>query len=164
MDETFRPRSNLAWAGCSLILITLFAINTLLVVGDTLQKAFEILVCVILSAVAYLMWIRPKLLLQSDSVIVVNPLETVKIAYADIIDFKTQWILTIVHSNGETKVWVAPATGKRRWIADKKFGWFGSNMPLSSHGDFGMESMSQSLESTSGQAAYAIRERIKRAH
>jgi hypothetical protein len=110
------------------------------------------------------MWIRPKLLLHSDCLVVVNPLETVKIAYADIRDFKTQWILTIVHSGGQTKVWVAPATGKRRWIADKKFGWFSSNMPLSSRGDIGMESMSQSLESTSGQAAYAIRERIKRAH
>jgi hypothetical protein len=61
-------------------------------------------------------------------------------------------------------VWVAPAGGKQRWIADKKFGWLGGNITSADNRNIGMESMSASLHSASGQAAYMIQERIKRIH
>jgi hypothetical protein len=102
--------------------------------------------------------------LSEDVIEVVNPFRTESISYKDVLDLETKWSLAIVHSRGKTKVWVAPATGKQRWIAEKKFGWYGGGLPLSESKSTGMESMSASLDSVSGQAAFLIRERIKRSH
>ena len=164
MNETFRPRGNFAWAICSFGLIALFATNSFWVGTSTSQIATEIFFCFVLGTVAYLIWIKPKLVLRSDVIEVVNPLRTERIAYSDVISLETKWVLTIIHARGETKVWVAPASGKQRWIAEKKFGWYGSGLPLSESRELGMESMSESFDSVSGQAAHLIKERIKRAH
>lgn len=164
MNETFRPRSNFLWAGVSLVLIFLFAVNSAVVATSTEQKVFEFVICLILAVTAYLIWVRPKMVLQESHIEVVNPLNTVLIPYTDVIELNTKWTLAITHSRGTTKVWVAPAGGKQRWIADKKFGWLSSDIPLSQSRGIEMESMSSSLYSFSGQAAYMIQERIKRTH
>ena len=164
MDETFRPRSNVAWAGTSVVLIALFGANSLWVSESANQMIFELALCAALIALVYIFWLRPKLVLRSDVIEIVNPLRTELIAYTDILDLETKWSLAIIHTHGKSRVWVAPASGKQRWVADKKFGWFGGNVPLTDSKNAGMESMSASLDSLSGQAAYMIRERIKRLH
>jgi hypothetical protein len=165
MNETFRPRSNFAWAGTSIVLIALFGANSLWVSESASQTVFELALCAVtLIALVYIFWLRPKLVLRSDVVEIVNPLRTESIAYTDILDLETKWSLAIIHTRGKSRVWVAPASGKQRWVADKKFGWFGGNVPLTDSKSAGMESMSASLDSLSGQAAYMIRERIKRLH
>jgi hypothetical protein len=164
MNETFRPKSNFAWAITSYILIALFVINSFWVVNDSLQIIRDLVLGAILGFLVYIFWIRPKLVLKADFIEVINPLQKVLIAYSDVLDLETKWSLAIVHSRGKTRVWVAPATGKQRWIADKKFGWYGGGVPLSQSKSSGTESMSASLDSVSGQAAFLIRERIKRNH
>jgi hypothetical protein len=164
MNETFRPRSNFAWAGVAFVLIFLYGINSVVVVSDLVQTSFEIGMCVVLCAAAYLFWIRPKLVLREDVIEVVNPLRTELIAYSDVLELETKWSLAIIHSRGTTRVWVAPASGKQRWVAEKKFGWISGNVPTSDSKSVGTEAMSASLDSMSGQVAYMIRERIKRAH
>jgi hypothetical protein len=164
MNETFRPRSNFIWAGVSLVLILLFVINSLVVATSTRQNISDFTISFILAVTAYLIWIRPKMILRGDHIEVVNPLKSVVIPYGDVIELNTKWALTITHSRGKTKVWVAPAGGKQRWVADKKFGWLSSEMPFSQSREIEMESMSASLHSFSGQAAYMIQERIKRIH
>ena len=164
MNETFRPRSNFAWAATSYILIALFAVNSLWVVEDNIQIIRDLFVCTVLSVLVYFFWIKPKLILRADVIEVVNPFRTDLIAYSDVLDLETKWSLAIVHTRGRIRVWVAPASGKQRWVADKKFGWIGGSVPLTDSKNAGMESMSASLDSLSGQAAYMIRERIKRLH
>jgi hypothetical protein len=164
MDETFRPRSNYIWAGISFFLITLFVVNSFVVIGNGLQNFFELILCMGLAMIVYLIWIRPKLVLRAEAIEVVNPIRSELIPYRDVLELETKWTLTIIHTRGKTKVWVAPASGKRTWIADKKFGWYGSGVPMTEFRDSGTEAMSESLSSASGQAAYLIRERIKRAH
>jgi hypothetical protein len=146
------------------MLITLFGINSFWVSDSTIQIFFELGLCFILVAAVYIIWIRPNLILREDVIEVVNPLSTTKIPYSEVLDLDTKWSLAIIHSGGKTRVWVAPATGKQRWIAEKKFGWYGGGLPLSQSKSTGMESMSASLDSISGQAAFLIRERIKRNH
>jgi hypothetical protein len=164
MNETFRPRSNFIWAGASLVLLLLFAINSLLVAESVQQIILELGFALFLAATAYLIWVKPKMVLRDDLIEVVNPLGTELIRYADVLELDTKWALTIIHSNGKTKVWVAPAGGKQRWVADKKFGWLGGNSLLSEPKHVETETMSASLHSASGQAAYMIQERIKRIH
>jgi hypothetical protein len=164
MNETFRPRSNFAWAASAYVLIILFGANSILVGTNTMQTIIELGVCAVLSVIVYAFWIKPKLVIGAEFVEVVNPLRTQVIRYSDIIDLETKWSLLIIHSNGKTRVWVAPASGKQRWIADKKFGWYGSGLSSNESKHGGEETMSSSLNSISGQAAYMIRERIKRSH
>jgi hypothetical protein len=164
MNETFRPRSNFVWAGVSVVLIVLFAANIFLVTQNTVQAISELMLCFILGTVVYLIWIRPKLVLKDDVIEVVNPLRTELIPYSEVQDLETQWALTIIHSGGKTRVWVAPASGKQRWIADQRLGLYGRRVPMSESRTHGSEAMSASLSSVSGQAAYLIRERMKRLH
>lgn len=164
MNETFRPRSNFVWACISIVLVCLFAANSFSVNTSALQISLEMLICGALIGIVYALWIKPKLVLREKVIEVVNPLRTELIAYKDVLELETQWALTIIHTQGKTTVWVAPASGKRQWIAEKRFGMLGSNIPLTESRHNHSESMSGSLESFSGQAAYIIRERIKRLH
>ncbi|MFM7462812.1 MAG: hypothetical protein ACKO29_01885 [Actinomycetota bacterium] len=138
--------------------------NSLFVLEDAGQAVAELFVAVILTGLVYLLWIKPKMILKDEAIEIINPLSTVEIPYRDIQELQTKWALAIIHSRGKTSVWAAPASGKRRWIADKSFGWYGSNVPLSESKAVESETMSESLNSHSGQAAYLIRERIKRLH
>ena len=110
MPEVFRPRTNFAWAIVALALIFLFAANSFLVVGFSLQMISELLICAILASLIYAIWIKPKLILKDDVIEVVNPLRTELIPYREVLNLETKWALTIVHQRGKTKVWVAPAT------------------------------------------------------
>lgn len=164
MDKVFRPRSNYAWAVVSYLLLGLFALNSIFVGVDADQSMFELGLSAVLAVATYLVWLRPKLVIGEGAVQVVNPIQSVSIRYEDIVDFETKWALTIVHSKGRTTAWVAPASGKRRWIADQTFRWYGSGVPLTESRGIETRSMSESLDSFSGQAAYLIRERMKRSH
>ena len=164
MNETFRPRSNFAWAGSAYVLIILFGANSILVGTNAMQTIVELGLCAFLSMAVYAFWVKPKLVIGADSVEVVNPLGTEVIAYSDIQDLETKWTLSIIHAAGKTRVWVAPASGKQRWIAEKKFGFYSGGLSSNERHNGEEETMSSSLDSLSGQAAYMIRERIKRAH
>jgi hypothetical protein len=164
MSETFRPRSNLVWAGISILLICLFATNSFVVNTNQVQIAIEVLICLVLVGVCFVIWIRPKLIFRDEVLEVINPFKTEVIPYDDVVELETQWALRIVHTGGKTTVWVAPASGKRKWIAEQRFGMLGRNVPLSESRHNQSETMSGSLDSFSGQAAYMIRERMKRRH
>jgi hypothetical protein len=164
MNETFRPRSNFAWAGSAYVLIILFGVNSILVGTNAMQTIVELGLCVILSLVVYAFWVKPKLVIGVAAVEVINPLRTEVISYSNILDLETKWTLTIIHAAGKTRVWVAPVSGKQRWIAEKKFGFYSGGLSSNERYNGGEETMSASLDSLSGQAAYMIRERMKRAH
>lgn len=146
------------------MLILLFAINSLYVVSDPLQTVVEFVLCGCLASITYVIWVRPKLVLQSDAIEVVNPFKTELIPYSDVVDLETKWALAIIHRRGKTRVWVAPTSGKRRWIADTTFRWYGRGLPLSESARDNSETMSESTNSLSGQAAHIIRERMKQLH
>jgi hypothetical protein len=154
MYETFRPRSNFAWAGISILLICLFALNSFAVNDSALKISVELAICAALIAIAGAIWIKPKLVFGDEALEVVNPFRTTSIAYKDVLELETQWALTITHTGGKTTV----------WIAEQRFGMLGSNVPLSKSRHTQSETMSGSMDSFSGQAAYMIRERIKRLH
>lgn len=118
----------------------------------------------VLAWCAYALWIRPKIRFEEEGLVVVNPLTSVSIRYEDIIDLRTKWALQIEHKHGVTTAWVAPAGGKRRWIANETMKTYGSSIPLSGETPQKTEAASASMNSLSGQAAYTIREIMKRRH
>lgn len=164
MNDSFRPKSNFVWAGVSFALLVLFVANGFLVVGFNAQTIVELLISCVLGSISYLFWIKPKMMLNTDGVVVVNPITTTLIPYGDILSLETKWTLTIIHKRGKTRVWVAPASGKRRWIANETFGMFGRGILTADNKNKESTVMSESLDSLSGQAAYLIREKMKRLH
>jgi hypothetical protein len=98
MYETFRPRSNFAWAGISILLICLFALNSFAVNDSALKISVELAICAALIAIAGAIWIKPKLVFGDEALEVVNPFRTTSIAYKDVLELETQWALTITHT------------------------------------------------------------------
>lgn len=159
--QVFRPKSNLVWAGLAFILDALFVFQSF-AYPTTGNLIVDLLVAALIAALAYLLWIKPKLILRELDLVVVNPIKTTVVAYAAITDLKTKWTLTIEHGDSKVEVWVAPANGKSRWIADSTFRWRNNRVPLSDSKTIEHTSMSQSTKSDSGLAASLIRERMNR--
>jgi hypothetical protein len=96
--------------------------------------------------------------------VVVNPISQVTIAYKDIDDLDTKWTLRINHGGKQTRVWVAPANGKQRWISESARIWLFTRIPSSERVTDEYTTVSDSLGSDSGIAAALIRERLRDLH
>lgn len=162
MNTVFRPKGNLVWASLAFVLDTLFVVQSVVYPGAGI--ALDLVIAALVALLAYLLWVRPKLILRETDLVVVNPLKSHTIAYRDISELKTKWSLTIEHADGRVDVWVAPANGKSRWIADSTFRWRNTRVPLSEGKTIEYTSMSQSNRSDSGLAAALIRERLNELH
>jgi hypothetical protein len=163
-EIVFRPKGNFAWAILAIGLDILFMVQVVLYPADSTSNWIEYGIGAFIAVGALLMWVRPKLVLREDHLVVVNPISQVTIAYKDINDLETKWTLRINHSGKRTRVWVAPANGKQRWVAESVSGWTSKSVDLSetAQGDF--TTISDSLASDSGVAAAMIRQRLKGLH
>lgn len=160
----FRPKGNFAWAIVAVILDALFMAQVILYPVDDAVKWVEYSLGAAIAIGATLLWIRPKLVLNDDHLVVVNPLSQVSIAYKDIDELETKWTLRINHGGKQTRVWVAPANGKQRWISESARIWKFNRIPSSERVTDEYTSMSDSLGSDSGIAAALIRERLRDLH
>ncbi|MEN9749550.1 MAG: hypothetical protein RL149_628 [Actinomycetota bacterium] len=156
--ETFRPRSNIFAAVCVYFLALVYLLQVTLYPTDQNLVA-DAIVLVLATAFAYFVFQRPKLVLHEDHVVVVNPASKTTINYSDIVDLDTQWALKIKHSRGSTRVWAAPASGRRSWVASRVEDFTRpDNSSVKQTGDFAPAS--QSVNSHSGLAAALIRQRM----
>jgi hypothetical protein len=156
-SETFKPRGDYVWGSLALTFCALYLIQAAVYPSGSW---FEVLAGVALAIAALLFWFRPKLVLREHDLIVVNPFSTKTIAYRDIIDLETRWSLRIVHSAGSTRVWVAPASGKHRWIAESTTKWSSERLPTNPTKTVEVTTMSNSHFSDSGAAATLIQQRL----
>jgi hypothetical protein len=70
----------------------------------------------------------------------------------------------INHSNIKTRVWVAPANGRQRWVSDNVQRWTVGKYLQKEKADSEFTTSSQSVASDSGLAYQLISERIKGLH
>jgi hypothetical protein len=160
----FRPKGNFAWAIVALVLDGLFMAQVVLFPAENAVNWLEFTLAAVIAVAAILMWVRPKLVLNEDHLVVVNPLSQVTIAYKDIDELETKWSLRINHGGKQTPVWVAPANGKQRWISESARIWKFNNIPTSERVTDEYTTVSDSLGSDSGIAAALIRERLRDLH
>jgi hypothetical protein len=111
--EVFRPKTNLLWAGLAYFLIMVFALQSIFFPTGSENYLVNALICGAVSTASYLIWIRPKLILEKYLLRVVNPFSTKVIRYEDIESLETKWCLQIVHDGVRTEIWVAPTNGRR---------------------------------------------------
>lgn len=163
-EVIFRPKSNLFWGIGALALDLLFLAQAFFYPAAGENLIADLLVAVLVATASYLIWIRPKLVLQEKSLLVVNPLRRAEIDYQDITELETKWALLIRHGGGRTRVWVASTNGKQRWISDSTNRWRFAKLskPETFTGD--IASISDSSLSDSGAAATLIRQRIRELH
>ena len=156
----FRPKGNYAWAAAALLLDITFLVQVFFY-PDGQNIWLSIGIAALAAAGAYLLWLRPKLELGDTSLRVVNPTRTTVIDYSDIVELKTKWALLIVHRGGSTRVWVAPATGRVRWVGGRidNVARATFNLPTVTESG-GLMPVSESVSSDSGLAALLIRQRI----
>jgi len=162
--EVFQPKGNLVWGFSTLALDALFFTQFLFypVAGE--NPIGNLVVASVIAVAAICLWLRPKLVLREDHLVVVNPFNSVTIRYVDIDELETKWALLIVHGNKKTRVWVAPVNGKHRWVADNANRWFYTKMPRSEEKLNRVTSISSSPQSDSGIAAQIIQRRIDELH
>ena len=163
-ESTFRPKSNLIWGATALLLDATFLAQVILYPSKGQNLFLDVVVAAAIAAAIVLIWIKPRLILNEDHLVVVNPLRTVRIEYARITGLDTKWALTIHQDNQSVSVWVAPVNGKHRWIADSTYRWSINKMPNSDRATGESTPASQSLGSDSGVAAELIRQRIAALH
>jgi hypothetical protein len=162
--QVFRPKGNLGWAAFAAVLDIMFLVQAIAYPGAGSVLALDLAVAVTLGVVAYLLWVRPKLVLRETDLVVVNPTRRVVIAYRDITELETKWALLVHHTGGKTRVFVAPANGKQRWVGDSVQRWSFGKFLQQEKTQSEFTSISQSTSSDSGIAYQLIRERIKDLH
>jgi hypothetical protein len=163
-DVTYRPKGNLVWGGVAILLDGLFLAQALFYPAKGENLLSDLAIAVVVAVAAVLIWLRPKLVLQAEHIIVTNPVTSRKIAYSSITDIETKWTLLIHHSGERTRVWVAPANGKSRWMAESNARLFFTKIPRTEGKVVEITSMSQSHNSDSGVAARLILDRIEGRH
>ncbi len=161
MNTVFRPKSNLIWAGLAFALDAVFLAQLIFYPSAGSNLLVDLSVAIFVAAAAYLLWVRPKLILRETDLVVVNPFQRTLVNYADITELRTKWALQIDYADKSVQVWVAPANGKGRWISESTLRWKSDRVPLSDTRIVEHTSMSQSTRSDSGLAASLIRERMK---
>jgi hypothetical protein len=162
--QVFRPKGNWVWGICTLTLDALFSAQFLFYPVADENPIGNIVVALFIAIAAVSLWLRPKLVLRKDDLVVVNPFDSVTIRYTEIDSLETKWSLLIVHGTKKTRVWVAPVNGKHRWVADNANQWFFMGMPRSAEKHNQVTSISNSPESDSGVAAQIIQRRIDELH
>jgi hypothetical protein len=160
----FRPKGNLIWGGIALFFDALFLTQAFFYPAPKSNIGIDAAAAVAVGTTAALLWIRPKLILREHDLVVVNPLRSTVIDYNDITELETKWALLIHHSTGKTRVWVAPANGKQRWVRDSTQRWSIDRLPTNHGNETEVTSISQSLNSDSGVAAHLIKERLSSRH
>jgi hypothetical protein len=163
-ENVFRPKGNFAWATVAILLVGLYLAQVIFFPVENSINWIEFAVGAFVVIAAFLIWVKPKLVFNDDHLVVVNPLSQVTIAYKDIDDLDTKWSLRINHRGKRTRVWVAPANGKQRWISESTRIYKFNNIKSSEIVTNEFTSVSASLGSDSGVAAALIRERLKGLH
>ena len=160
MVVTYKPKGDYAWAAVAFALNGMSAVSSLLYSPTVGEKVLAVAAFVAIGLASYALWIRPRLLLSDDYLVVVNPLRSHKIGYEQIVELGTKWALTIELDGRTIRAWAAPASGRTTWTGQFTFTRLTENMRGSSRQANESLPVSASHFSHSGLAAKLINQRI----
>lgn len=112
-DLSYRPRSRYvstiaAWA----VIAGLTAARGFEDGTVAVLRALPLALC--LSLLAWLVFWHPRVDVTDEGVVLVNPLRTVHVPWASLIDVQTQYSLTLVTPTGNHRAWAAPGPGRHQ--------------------------------------------------
>ena len=114
-DLSYRPRSRYvstiaSWA----VIAGLTAAQA--VDGGTVAVLRALPVAFALGLLAWLVFWHPRVDVTTDGVLLVNPLRTVHVPWAALINVETQYSLTLVTPGGRYRAWAAPGPGRHQVV------------------------------------------------
>lgn len=110
--NTFRPRSALVLAILALAINVLFAVQVVFF-GDGTWLA-QAGVMATTATLAWLLFIKPKVLIFDEGLTVINPFITATFGWAEVDEIETRFGLTIYSGEAKVVAWAAPAPGRYR--------------------------------------------------
>lgn len=154
MATTFRPTASRVLAG-AIFAIAAVGLLALLVqdgVSGLLRYGWWMLLAALL---AWALFWNPRVQVDDAGVRLVNVFRTVTLPWPSIQDVDTRWSLTLLTAYGSFRAWAAPAPG--RHAATRATKQDIEHLPPSSFGVGNSVRPGDTLNSSSGQAAVAIR-------
>lgn len=141
--NVFRPRSALVLASLALVINVLFVVQVVFY-GDGTWVA-QAGVIATTATLAWLLFIKPKVLIFDEGITIVNPFITATIGWAEVDEIETRFGLTVYSGEAKVVAWAAPAPGRyrRRTVHkadlkginyDKDFGLRPGDLPSSHSG------------------------------
>ena len=154
--DTYRPNSNLVFAGIGVTMSGLFIWSSFYQGGAT-SVAINICIAAAILACIYIFLIRPKVTFYDEGVVITNPLEEITIGWGEIINLDSRWALTFATTGFTVSAWAATAPGR----------YHSRNIHIEDIRGLGVDwggsmSSSDSPRSDSGAAIYRARVRIAR--
>ena len=157
--DTYRPTSNLVFAGIGVTMSGLFVWSSFYQGGANSISTIATYICVAGAVLAciYTFLIRPKVTFYDEGVVITNPLEEITMSWGDVVDLDSRWALTIATKEFTVSAWAATAPGRHH----------ARNIHAADIKGLGIEwgesmSSGDSPRSDSGAAIYRARTRLQR--
>lgn len=153
---SYRPRTGAWWVGG----VWALALGTTVAYGVT--SGVEAFVralpwAVAVSVLAWMVFWMPRVDVDGEGVLVVNPLRTVRVPWPALIDVRTRYSLTLVTPSGEVKAWAAPGPGRHELASAGRQDLAG--LPASTYDSRGAVGLGDLLSAPSGVVAQHVRRR-----
>ncbi|MEC5197922.1 hypothetical protein RCH21_000130 [Arthrobacter sp. PL16] len=151
----FKPRTSIWFTGIAVLIAVGGLVSVLVTDGTAGLSAAAPLV-----GVAYLGWWLfwyPAVIFADEAVTLRNPLATIRVPWAALIDVDTKYALKLVTPSGAYTAWAAPAPGVWGTHAGKVE--HVTNLPSTSYGPGGSVRPGDLKNTDSGYAAYLVRSR-----
>lgn len=110
--ETFRPRSSYVWFVLAVLLDILFVAERF-TRNDAQAVAAGIFIAIAVGLGAYLIFIRPKIDLYDEAIVITNVITDDIIGWQDVIDIETRYSLSV--TTADRKVFAIAAPGPSRY-------------------------------------------------
>lgn len=151
----FKPRTSVWFTGVAVLVAAGGLVSVLATDG-----AAGLLAAWPLVGVAYVGWWLfwyPAVVFAEDAVTLRNPLATIRVPWAALIDVDTKYALKLVTPSGSFTAWAAPAPGV--WGTHAGKAEHVTNLPSTSYGPGGSVRPGDLKNTDSGYAAYLVRSR-----
>ncbi|MGN8246841.1 PH domain-containing protein [Cellulomonas soli] len=153
---SYRPRTGAWWVGG----VWAMALGTTAGYGVTagpggLLRALPWAVAVMV--LAWMVFWLPRVDVDDQGVLVVNPLRTVRVPWGALIDVRTRYSLTLVTPTGQVRAWAAPGPGRHELASSGHQDLAG--LPASTYDSKGAVGFGDMLSAPSGVAAAQVRRR-----
>ncbi|WP_315095292.1 PH domain-containing protein [uncultured Cellulomonas sp.] len=114
-DLSYRPRSRYVSTIAAWVVVAgLTAARGFEDGGTAVLRALPL--AVTLGLLAWLAFWRPRVDVTDEGVVLVNPLRTIHVPWAALIDVETQYSLTLVTPHGRYRAWAAPGPGRHQVV------------------------------------------------
>lgn len=152
--EIFRPVSNLL-LGFFVVLMAILFVLQAGVTGGLAEVVTSVFIAATAIAVSWLLFLRPRIIFNEDTLEIINPLRTIVVGYKQITDLDTKYGLTVKVADRKFSVWVAPAPSRYTSRGVNKQDVRGLGIEVA-----GTIRAADSPNSASGVAAYLLRTKM----